>query len=166
MLLKRIYDPKDLERFQAEKAAATSQEEIDQITPPTLDYIALAHTGIEPEQNFSVKLVTEGLESGLIEIVDDELFFHVHPEDLRYTIKRSPGRYCLHCGEKLQDDPAGAMARLHIAQKHAGETSPDPANPSGYEAINAFECVLDEQQHETYRVKDKARAPQFFLKEA
>lgn len=131
------------------------------IVPPKLAYISLGHTGISPEQNFSTTLVTEGLQSGLMEINDDELVFHVHPEDLIFTIKRMPGRYCLHCGEKLADDTTGELARLHIAMRHKGILSPVPSIPAGYEAINHFECMLDPEQHEKYRVKEPARAPQF-----
>jgi len=147
MLLKRIY------------------KEAREGETPELDYISLAHTGVSPEQNFSVKLVTEGLGMGIMEIVEDELIFHVHPEDLHFAIKRTPGRYCLHCGEKLTDDVGGQMARLHIAMKHAGVPSPSASDPSGYVALNHFECVLNDEQHEKYRVKQAARAPHFPLKE-
>src|SRR5690242_10935448 len=85
-----------------------------------LNYISLAHTGISPEQNFSTQLVTKFLQDGIMEIKGHTLTFHVYPEDLRYTIKRVPGRYCAHCGEKLSDDTGGELARLHVAQKHAG----------------------------------------------
>lgn len=147
MLLKRIYkEPRDEQS-------------------PELDYLSLANTGTTPDQNFSVKLVTDMLGAGLMEIHDDELILRVHPEDLHYTIKRTPGRYCLHCGEKLQDDQSGQMARLHIAMKHAGVESPDPDNPAGYIALNHFECVLNAEQHEKFRVREPARAPHFPLKE-
>lgn len=187
MLLKRIYEEADLERYRQEKDAATQEAKeklkdidlspdlletfvrqmVDQknIQPPKLDYISLANTGTTPEQNFSTTLVTEGLQSGLMEINDDELVFHVFPEDLIYTIKRTPGRYCLHCGEKLENDATGELARLHIAMKHAGVPSPIQSVPAGYEAINHFECVLDTNQHEKYRVKNPARAPYFPTKE-
>jgi len=147
MLLKRIY------------------KEAREGETPELDYVSLAHTGVSPEQNFSIKLVTEFLVAGIMEIVDDELFFHVHPEDLHYVIKRTPGRYCLHCGEKLSDDVSGQMARLHVAMKHAGVQSPSDNDPSGYVALNHFECVLNNKQHLKFGVKQAARVPQFPLKE-
>jgi hypothetical protein len=130
-----------------------------------LNYVSLAHTGVSPEQNFSTGLVTQGLQEGIMEIAGDTLVFHVFPEDLIYTIKRQPGRYCLHCGEKLSDDAGGELARLHVAQYHAGVESPDPSNPAGYEALNHFECVLDDAQHEKFQLKEPARAPHFPLKE-
>ena len=130
-----------------------------------LDYISLANTGTTANQNFSTKFVTECLGKGIMEIVDTDLIFRVHPEDLIYTIKRTPGRYCLHCGEKLPDDAGGQLARLHIAQKHAGVPSPSEQDLSGYVALNHFECVLDSKQHEKFRVKQKALAPHFPLKE-
>jgi hypothetical protein len=154
MLLKRIY-----------KAGGMVQGVKDGQPYYELDYISLAHTGVNPEQNFSIQLVTEGLKSGSMEIHDAELILRVHPEDLRYTIKRTPGRWCLHCGKKLPDDTGGEMARLHIAQYHAGTASPDPSTPSGYVALNHFECVLNDKQHKKFRVKQPTRAPQFPLKE-
>lgn len=131
-----------------------------------VDYISLAHTGVSPEQNFSVQMVTDCLSAGFMQIEGDTLTFRVYPEDLCYTIKRRPGRYCLHCGEKLADDTGGALARLHIAEIHAGQVSPSASDPSGYVALNHFECVLNAEQHETYRVKAPARAPQFPMKES
>jgi len=116
-----------------------------------IDYISLAHTGTSREQHFSTSLVTEMVTLGLMEIHDGELFFRVHPETLRYQIVREPGRYCLHCGEKLADDQNGELARLHIAMKHKGKASPDANNPAGYEAIHYFDCLLDEKQHAKYK---------------
>jgi len=130
-----------------------------------LDYIALAHTGATAKQNFSTNFVTECLAAGIMEIVDDELILRVSPEDLRYVIKRLPGRYCLHCGEKLPDDIGGQLARLHIAMRHTGMASPSASDPAGYETLNYFECVLNDAQHEEYRVKQPARAPHFHIKE-
>src|SRR5688572_7623822 len=103
-----------------------------------LNYISLANTGVSAEQNFSTQLVTKFLQEGIMEIDGDTLIFHVYPEALKYTIKRTPGRWCLHCGEKLQDDTGGEMARLHVAMKHAGIPSPSPSDPSGYVALNHF----------------------------
>ena len=125
-----------------------------------LDYISLAHTGVSPEQNFSTQLVTNMLKDGIMEIDGSALVFHVYPEDLTYTIKRAPGRYCLHCGEKLPDDASGELARLHVAQAHAKE---EPKG-AGYEAINYFECVLDDEQHEKYKKRGYPAVAHFPLK--
>lgn len=130
-----------------------------------LDYISLAHTGIHAEQNFSVGLVTHGITEGWITIDGDTLKLRAVPEDLLYTIKRHPGRYCEHCGEKLTDDDSGEMARLHVAMHHKDAPAPQ-GNPAGYVKINHFECVLAAEQHEKFCVKDKARAPQFPKRES
>jgi hypothetical protein len=174
MLLKKFYDPMDLVRYTAEyetayqeaidsvewgpnpdpaavAAFASKQMENVHIRPPKIDYISLAHTGISPEQNFSVRLVTEYLQTGFMSISGDELFFYVHPETLHFEIIRRPGRYCLHCGEKLPDDTGGALARLHVAEKHTGVASPNPDNSAGYVAINHFACVLNAEQHEKWK---------------
>ncbi len=121
--------------------------------PKILDYLALAHTGTSLNQNFSTRLVTDFMTSGVISIEGDVLILDLRPEPLRYAILRRPGRYCLSCGEKLADDEGGALARLHVAEKHDGLAA--------YEQINHFECALDARQHEKYRVRNKARAPKF-----
>lgn len=130
-----------------------------------LNYVALANTGVSPEQNFSTSLVIDFVKKGIMEIKDETLIFHVQPEDLVYKIKRKPGRYCLHCSEKLPDDEKGELAQLHVVEKHQGVPSPDPTNPAGYVYLTYFECVLDSKQHEKFKVKKPGMAPKFFLKE-
>lgn len=125
-----------------------------------LDYLSLAHTGIQAEQNFSVGLITQGLKEGWVDINDNTLTLHAVPENLQYAIRRPPGRYCDHCGEKLPDDESGEMARLHVAMQHK-DVPALAGNPAGYVKLNHFECVLSAEQHEKFRVKGKARAPQF-----
>ncbi len=124
---------------------------------PALAFIEVRHTGTHPEQNFSTRLVEGGQAEGWIEIDGDELTLLAQPEDLHYTIRRRPGRYCLHCGEKLPDDDGGpkpgALARQHVAEKHAGQPSPDPAQPAGYFRTNAWECILDLEQHDRFRAQ-------------
>jgi hypothetical protein len=142
MLLKRIYDDRG-----------------------ALAYISVAHTGIAAEQNFSVSLVTKALQEGWMELHEGQLVLKGEPENLVYAIRRQPGRYCLHCGEKLPDDEGGALSRLHVAARHRGLSSPDPGNPGGYEKLNHFECVLAQEQHERLRLRNKARAPHFPRKE-
>lgn len=126
------------------------------------DYLSLANTGTSRAQNFSSKLVAEFLNLGVMEIVGNRLTLHTHPQDLHYEILRTPGRYCLMCGEKLPDDALGTNARLHVATEHTKQE----LIGTGYEAINCFECLLDENEHNQWRVVDVARAPHFPLKES
>lgn len=176
MYLKKHYKPESLAAYDAEKTRATQAAQAkaaalgvsdlallesivnamvsDQHIPaPKLDYIAVAHTGTTKRQNFPTGMVTDYLSAGVIEIHDGELFFKSHPETLRYKILREPGKYCLYCGDKLGDDSNGDMARLHVAMKHKNETSPNPKQPSGYEALAYFECELDKDQHEKYKAQ-------------
>lgn len=120
---------------------------------PPLAGLRLLHTGVAAEQNFSVGLVTAGIEGGWISIDGDTLTLTTVEEALRYRIRRAPGRYCCHCQAQLPDDVAGALARLHVAQRHRGEASPDPANPAGYLMTNAYECELDAEQHARWRAR-------------
>lgn len=136
MLLKRIYDKAD------PKA-------------PTLAHVECRHTGTHAEQNFSRRLVEGAVSEGWMTLSRGKIILHTKPDDLTYTIKRAPGHYCLHCGEKIDSDALGAGARKHVAEKHEGKPSPDKHWPAGYLVTNAYECVLDQAQH----VKFKAVIP-------
>ena len=190
MKLKRMYNPQDLERFKSERLAAiqalkgelaakvanlpptvieqmatATVDQRNEIPVPRVDYLSLGDTGTTPEQRFTPAFVTEGLNAGWIELAGDEIILRAYPEDMRYQVARQPGRYCLHCGEKLADDAIGEMARLHIAQKHNGVASPDPNTPAGYVMLNYFECVLNAEQHEKYKAKPGV-APTYPAKES
>jgi len=136
MLLKRLYD------HSGEK--------------PRLAGVSVAHTGTYREQNFSAQLVAEALAAGWMSIAQGKLTLHAREGDLVYSIVRGPGRYCCHCGEKLEEDALGHAARAHIEKAHPGAKSPDQAWPSGYAWIKAYECVLDAEQHQRFRAKPGA----------
>lgn len=119
--------------------------------PPKLDHIVVKHTGVSVEQNFSRRLVEGAVAEGWMTLSRGKIIVHAKPEDLVYTVKRAPGHYCVHCGEKLDSDTNGQGARKHVAEKHAGAKSPDPQWPHGYAVTNAFECVLDEKQHAKFK---------------
>jgi len=117
-----------------------------------LDYVELRHTGTGEAQNFSRKLVEAGTAEGWILFEGGKLTLKVKPEALVYTVKRTPGYYCLHCNEKLVSDVLGTEARAHVAAKHAGASaSPDKAWPMGYLVTHAYECTLDPKQHEKFK---------------
>jgi len=118
-----------------------------------LDYVAIGDTGVRREQNWSPKMVKQLEDLGVLELTGDSLILSAHPEPLVYKVLKMPGRYCLHCGDKLVDNVDGSMARAHVASSHPGEKSPDPENPSGYVCINAFQCMLDAEQHDKYSRK-------------
>ena len=169
MLLKRIYDtPEGWERKLNLRGtdgalADPAKPEGVCLNPPPLAYVALAHTGIAPEQNFSKSLVEGAIAEGWATLAKGKLVLHVQPEDLVYAVTRMPGRYCCHCGAR-QDDEKGA--RAHIVAAHAGKASPDKSNPAGYAVTNAYECVLEPALHEKHRLppERKHRAPVFHLK--
>jgi hypothetical protein len=164
MLLKRIYDkPAGWER-QANarrtdgKLADPAKPEGACLNPPPFKHIEVKHTGTNPEQNFSDRLVSAGLAEGFISLSKGKLTLHGKPEDLNYTVKRIPGYYCCHCAAALPDAgrlvaPGVTAGMQHIADAHQGKDSPDAGNPAGYCRINHYECVLDSTQHEKFRVK-------------
>lgn len=177
MEIKRQYDDKDLQRYKAEQEVALQDAkaqvaalnlpddlvedfakrlvERKNIQQPKISALLLMHTGIMAEQNFSTDFVTEYLQLGLMKLSGNALTLHVVHDDydveLAYQVKRAPGRYCLHCGEKLESDETGELARLHIALQHAGVESPDASVPAGYVWLKHFECVLDALQHEMFK---------------
>lgn len=172
MLIKRIYDEQDLARFRGERErltqewhdklsaaglhadliAPTVKGQIEKlIKPPLIAGLEIEHTGTQPEQRFSTSLITELVRLGIVTIQGQQLTLRAAPEDLHYTIKREPGRWCLHCGERLGDDAQGELARLHVSMQHAGEPSPDPGNPAGYEWLTYFDCILDAAQHARFK---------------
>lgn len=126
-----------------------------------LDYVSVGDTGITPNQNFSSGLIDAAVSEGWATLSKGQLILHVVPEDLVYTIKRVPGRYCCHCGEKLPDDATGELARSHVAREHSNAPSPDKQNPAGYCMVNAYGCELNAAQHEKFKVKNPARPPVF-----
>jgi hypothetical protein len=121
--------------------------------PTELDHIEVEHTGIQEAQNFSTGLVVEALKAGWMELAEGKLILKAEPEALKYTILHEPGRYCLHCREKLPDDEKGELAQIHVLTEHLGAASPDPSNPAGYIKLNAYECMLDSKQHAKYQAK-------------
>lgn len=121
--------------------------------------VGLIHTGTHPEQNFSARLVAQGLAQGWLAIGGGKLTLTTVDPDLEseakleYTIVRGPGLYCCHCAKRLEDDVTGELARGHVAEAHPGAESPDRDNPAGYRRITGYEAVLDAAQHEKYRAQ-------------
>lgn len=160
MKLKRVYDiPEGWEpewevavNAKGEPILDENLNTIKRLTNPLpVKGIEVQNTGVMEAQNFSIDLVVSGLQDGWMELADGNLILHAVPEDLKYKVLREPGRYCLHCGEKLPDDEKGALARIHVLSKHKGKASPDANNPAGYIKLNAYECVLDAKQHAKFK---------------
>lgn len=135
--------------------------------------LAIGHSGIRAEQNFSSKFVEEAALSGAARIDGDVLTITCQDHggadiDLRYTILRGPGYYCCHDGSPIpisalaQREAASGIARLAAKEAAAylaangfdGKQSPDAQNPSGYRVVRGYECVLDAKQHTRYRLPD------------
>lgn len=127
---------------------------------PPLSHIEVKHTGASPEQNFSTRLVEQGVALGFMTLGKGKITLHAKPEDLTYKIVRSPGHYCCHCGAWLTDAAMLLGSGLtngaqHVVDEHPGVPSPDAGNPSGYERINHYETILDTEQHNRFRVGRK-----------
>lgn len=112
--------------------------------------VSVRHTGVKATQNFSRQLVEKAIAEGWMSLGKGRLVLHAAEGDLDYEVKRMPGTYCCHCGEKL---PESKTAQAHVAEKHAGKTSPDRSNPSGYAVTHAYECVLDAGQQKTHGIE-------------
>lgn len=134
--------------------------------PGRVTHVVIGHTGNEPEQTLTSKLVTSGLADGWITINGDKLVMKAFPEHLVYTIKRGPGYFCCHNGQQipvstialseLYRTGQGRIAARECAEylaKHGytGKKSPDPKWPAGYGRIEAYDCVLEKKLHERYK---------------
>lgn len=114
---------------------------------PEFDYMEVVHTGTKPKQNFSTGLVQRGIREGWLTMSKDKLVLHTKPEELVYDVVKGPGRYCCHCGEKLDDDAIGELAQTHVLMNHEGVESPDKGNPSGYVMRSSYKGILSAGQH-------------------
>jgi len=129
------------------------------LNPPPVKCVRVEHTGVRPEQHFSVDLVDGGVRDGWISLSKGELTLHTVDEqdDLVYALKRTPGWYCCHCKQPLENAnvvPEGSKVSLgtrHVQETHLGKESPDASNPSGYERLNYYDCVLNEKQHALFK---------------
>jgi len=154
MMLKRIY-----KKFKDDKGV----EHVD------IDRVEVWHTGVDAKQSFSERLVNAAVAEGWMTLSKGQILVHAQdpvaqkPVDLAYKVLQRPGRYCLHCGIKLDDDATGSLARKHVAEKHSKAKSPDASNPAGYEMLKEFYCELDAAQHEKFKFKgtlvQRPRAP-------
>jgi hypothetical protein len=95
--------------------------------------------------NFSTRLVEEALWQGWMTRVENALVIVDIATGERYSfhIDKEPGRYCLHCEEKLKDDGTGALARIHVTTKHGGKPTNDINDNSGYVCNNHYVTTLE-----------------------
>jgi hypothetical protein len=90
-------------------------------------------------QHFSTRLVEGGLAEGWLSMAQGIISLGSGPTVTRYKIESGPGLYCCFCQAK-QDDSVSAQG--HVARAHAGGTSPDESNPSGYRRDNFYTGTL------------------------
>lgn len=120
-------------------------------------HVIVKHTGIEPEQNFSHRLVEQAVAEGWMRIDGTVLTVKAEPEDLVYTLKRRPGYYCSTTGERIpiSDLAMGRMRATGIGDLTRQEALAWLASKGraggGYEVTNAYECVLGDEQHDQFR---------------
>lgn len=79
----------------------------------------------------------DGAQEGYFSVKDGQLSIKTAEgePDVVYKIVRGPGWYCCHCAKKLSDSVEGAA---HVKAEHAGVTSPDDNNPSGWSRDNHY----------------------------
>lgn len=109
---------------------------------PVVSGIKIKSISADGKQKFTPKLVKIGQTEHWLSLAADKITVHADGGDVVFAIKKWPGRYCCHCGEKLPDDQTGEAARAHVATVHAGKKSPDEQNPSGYVMRNYYDCEV------------------------
>lgn len=121
---------------------------------PTCVGVEVVHSGLNPEQNFSMAMVERGLSEGWIVQNGDVLELRTPNDVLRYQVKRRPGYYCSSTGERI---PVSAVAwnsreRGILCQREARKWLQERGKgPNDYEVTNAYECALNPEQHMKYR---------------
>lgn len=106
--------------------------------------------GPHGKHNFGPAEVRKYREQDIIEITDTHIIIQFLNGEKRFKIDATPGRYCCHCGEALENEPndapmsqQGAAARKHVADKHKGKKSPDATAPGGYKMHNYYATTLE-----------------------
>lgn len=126
-------------------------------------HMLIKHTGVDAEQNFSLRLVEQGLVEGWAFISGTKLTIKAQPEDLIYTLKRTPGYYCISSGERIPISET-AWARMR-SRPDGGDLSRREAlawlkvkgkPEADYEVTLAYECVLLPKLHEKYHAIEAA----------
>lgn len=119
-------------------------------------HVIVKHTGTDEAQNFSHRVVEGGIADGWIEVGEDYLQIKTDGEPLRYRLNRTPGYYCVSTGERI---PISAMAwasprRGELASREARTwLAKAGKEPTDYEVTNAYECVLDADQHAQFKLE-------------
>ncbi len=135
----------------------TKQYANDAQRKPVVSHVEIEHTGLNPQQNFSHRLIERSIEEGWVTIVGDKLTMKGDPEDLVYTLARAPGYYCKSSGERI---PIGEVAWEVFKAAGQGQRSRKEAlawlqsrklAADDYEVTQAYECVLNDAQHEKFR---------------
>lgn len=144
MHLKRVFDEHAPKEKWVPRLDAAGQEMHDEngerimIPPVVPNVVEVLHAGLH--QHFSPDMVFRGGQAGWLVSGGGKLTVRGVDGAITYKVVRVPGYYCCHCKAPMDD---GLTARAHLAEKHAGEKSPDPSNPSGYERINYYDCVRE-----------------------
>jgi hypothetical protein len=134
---------------------------------PRCTHVRVIHTGTHPQQNFSHRVVEQALVDGWMHLESDgkiaTLTVTAEPEDLHYRLKRAPGYYCRSTGELI---PISPTAWTRMRSTGQGDMSSREAkawllargkDAGDYEVTNAYECVLDAEQHAKFQaVRDGA----------
>jgi len=111
---------------------------------PIVNGVEIQEMPLDGKHNFSTTLIEDCQHAGWLTQTDKHIVIHsANMGDVAFKIIKQPGRYCLHCGEKLEDDTLGVLARKHIEDHHAGEKSPDENNPSGYVCNNFYATEVE-----------------------
>lgn len=126
--------------------------------PQRVSHVLVKHTGLKPEQNFSRRLVESALADGWMTLDGATLTMKGDPEDLVYLVKRDPGYYCVSTGERI---PISQMAWTRMLATGIGDLSAREAKgwllargkaQNDYEVCQAYECVLDADQHDRFKL--------------
>lgn len=135
----------------------TKQYTFDEQGRPVVSHVEIGHTGLNPQQNFSHRLIERAIEEGWIQIASSQLTMRATPEDLVYDLVRAPGYYCKSTGAKIPTSEVAwevfkAIGRGDRSRKEAvAWLQANSLSGDDYEVTHAYECVLNDAQHEKFK---------------
>ncbi len=112
---------------------------------PVVIGVELKRLPVKENVQMTPKLLEMGKKQGWAEKTEDHILIRGYYDDqpTKFKILSEPGRYCLHCGDKLKDDPQGNHAKKHVEELHDGKPTDNEGDKSGYICNNYYLVTME-----------------------
>lgn len=95
-------------------------------------------TTLPKRHHFATRFVQRAAMDGTLTLGKGQIILHLADDDVTYDIVRTPGAYCVHCGERVADGPARSPEEVE-RRRHYVETC--QKSPDEVEAAEAYEVI-------------------------